>query len=188
MKKETLLSYIGKGIVNHEGYMINVTNDYLEKTKYHYLQIELKPINPYTDSVFFSTFLENTDEKSFEKLEKSFEEAYEKMRRQEQLNNREPLKLSQIDNICGSSIASFKDENNREYILRESKIEGKVELVKFYIEPEYNIGVPVEINGEVIKPNFSFWLESSIYDEEEFMKVLDLENVKDEEVEDMEEI
>lgn len=41
MKKETLLSYGGKGVVNHKGYKINVTNDYLEKTKLHHLPIEL---------------------------------------------------------------------------------------------------------------------------------------------------
>lgn len=182
MKKETLLSYVGKGVVNHKGYKINVTNDYLEKSKLHYLEIELKPINKYTDSAFFSGFLEFTDENSFENIEKSFEKAYEKMRKQEQLNNREPLKLIQIDNIYNSSIASFKDENNKEYILRKTTTEGKLELSKFYIELEYDIGVPVEINGHIIKPNFSFWLDSGIYDEEEFMKALDLENIEEEEM------
>lgn len=182
MKKETLLSYVGKGVVNHNGYKISVTNDYLEKTKYHYLQIELKPINNYTDSAFYNGFLETTDEKSFENIEKSFEDAYEKMRKQEQLNNREPLKLIQIDNIYNSSIASFKDENNKEYILRKTTTEGKLELSKFHIEPEYNIGVPIEVNGNIIKPNFSFWLDSGIYDEEEFMKALDLENIEEEEM------
>lgn len=182
MKKEILLSYVGKGIVNHKGYKIIVNNDYLEKTKYHYLQIELKPINNYTDSAFYTGFLETTDEKSFENIEKSFEEAYEKMRKQEEINNREPRKLIQTDNIYNSAIASFKDENNKEYILRESATKGKVELTKFYIEPEYNIRVPVEINGHVIKPNFSFWLNSGIYDEEEFMKALDLENIEEEEM------
>ncbi len=182
MQKETLMSYIGKGIVDHNGYKINVTNDYLEKSKYHYLQIELKPINNYTDSAFFNGLLEGTDDKTFENIEKSFEEAYEKMRRQEQLNNREPLKLTQIDNFYNSAIASFKDENGKEYILRESPTKGKMELCRFYIEPDFDIKVPVEIKGKVIKPKFSFWLDTGVYDKEDFIKVLDLENIEEEEM------
>lgn len=181
MKKETLLSYVGKSDVNHNGYIIKVTNDYLEKTKCHYLQIELKPINNCTDSVFFSGFLESIDEKSFENIENSFEVAYEKMRKQEQLSHKKPLKLIQIDNLYNSSIASFRDENNKEYILVESTTKGKVELCRFYIEPEFDITVPVEIKGQVIKPTFSFWLDSSVYDKEEFVKLLYLENIEEEE-------
>lgn len=182
MNKETLISYIGKGEVNHKGYKIKVTKDYLEKTQYNLLQIELLPINNYTDSAFFKGFLECIDDKNLVNIEKSFEEAYEKMKKQDQLNNGETLKLIQIDNICNSSIASFKDENNKEYILRESTTEGKVELSRYYIEPEFDIKVPVEIKGQVIKPKFSFWLDSAIYDKDEFMKVLDLENIEEEEI------
>lgn len=182
MKKETLLSYAGKGIVNHKGYKINVTNDYLEKTKAHYIQIELKPINDYTDSAFFNGLLEYINEEDLENIEKSFEETYEKMRKQEQLNNREPLKLTQIDNLSNNYIASFRDENKKEYVLMESATKGKVELCKFHIEPEYDIKVPVEIQGQVINPKFSFWLDSAIYDKAEFMKVVDLENIEEEEM------
>ncbi len=59
---------------------------------------------------------------------------------------------------------------------------GKLELVSFYIEPDYSINVPVEINGQVLKPDFSFWLESGIYEEEEFLKVLDMQNIEEEEM------
>lgn len=179
MKKETLLSYIGKGIVNHKGYKINVTNDYLERTKLHYLQIELKPINDYTDSVFFRGFLEHTNDDSFENIEIAFEEAYEKMRKQEEIHNKKPLKLIQVEQLSNSAIASFRSENKIDYILMDSRIEGKVELCKFYIEPEYEINIPVEINGQVLKPDFSFWLCSGIYDKEEFMKVLEKEKIED---------
>ena len=99
MNKETLISYIGKGEVNHKGYKIKVTKDYLEKTQYNLLQIELLPINNYTDSAFFKGFLECIDDKNLVNIEKSFEEAYEKMKKQDQLNNGETLKLIQIDNI-----------------------------------------------------------------------------------------
>ena len=64
MNKETLISYIGKGEVNHKGYKIKVTKDYLEKTQYNLLQIELLPINNYTDSAFFKGFLECIDDKN----------------------------------------------------------------------------------------------------------------------------
>lgn len=182
MEKETLLSYVGKGVVNHKGYKINVTNDYLEKSKIHYLQIELKPINNYTDSAFFNGLLEYMNEKDLEKIEEVFEEAYTKMKRQEQLSNREPLKLIQIDNLSNNYIASFRDENKNEYVLMESATKGKVELCKFHIEPEYDIKIPVEIQGEIINPKFSFWLDTAIYNKEEFMKVLDLENIEEEEM------
>lgn len=182
MKKETLLSYVGKGIVNHEGYKINVTNDYLERTKLHYLQIELKPINDYTDSAFYNGFLEYMSEKDLQNIEESFKEAYDKMKRQEQLNNIEPLKLIQINNLSNNYIASFRDKNKNEYVLIESVTEGKVELCKFHIEPEYDIKIPIEIQGQVINPKFSFWLDSAIYNKEEFMKVLDWENIEEEEM------
>ena len=57
-----------------------------------------------------------------------------------------------------------------------------MELSRYYIEPEFDIKVPVEIKGQVIKPKFSFWLDSAIYDKDEFMKVLDLENIEEEEM------
>ncbi len=182
MKKETLLSYVGKGVVNHEGYKIKVTNDYLERTKLHYLKIELKPINDYTDSAFFEGMLEYAKDDSFDGMEKAFEEAYKKMRRQEEIHNKKPLKLIQIDNVSSGAIASFISENKREYILRDTMTKGKLELVSFYIEPDYSINVPVEINGQVLKPDFSFWLESGIYEEEEFLKVLDMQNIEEEEM------
>lgn len=182
MNKETLLSYVGKGVVNHKGYKIDVTNDYLEKSKIHYIQIELKPINNYTDSAFFNGLLEYMKEKDIENIEESFEEAYTKMKKQEQLNNREPLKLIQVDNLSNNYIASFRDESKNEYVLMESATKGEVELCKFHIEPEYDIKIPIEINGQVINPKFSFWLDTAIYNKEEFMKVLDLENIEEEEM------
>lgn len=119
------------------------------------------------------------NEKNLENIEKSFEEACETMRKQEELNNREPIKLTQIDNLNNSYVASFRDENKNEYVLLEGTTEDKVELCRFHIEPEYSIKVPVEIKGTVINPKFSFWLDSCIYNKGEFMKVLEKERLED---------
>ena len=121
-------------------------------------------------------------EKDIENIEQSFEDAYTKMKKQEQLNNIEPLKLIQVDNLSNNYIASFRDENKNEYVLMESTTKDKVELCKYHIEPEYDIKMPIEINGQVINPKFSFWLDTAVYNKDEFMKVLDLENIEEEEM------
>lgn len=179
MNREILMSYIGKGEVNHNGYIIEVTSDYMKINKIHYLEIELKPINEHTNSAFFTSFLEYIEDDDLEKLENSFKKAHERMKEQELLNNRQPLKLARINNLSSNYLASFEDQNNNKYVLMETATKESVELCTFYIEPDIPIKVPIEINGQTIKPKYSFWLNMGIYNKEEFMQVLENEKIED---------
>lgn len=185
MKKETLLSYVGKGDVNHHGYIINVTKKDFDNILSNFVKIELKPINEYCESALFTGFLDCVSDEDLSKMEDSFEEAYKIMREQELLINKDPIKLTQINNISSNYIASFIDEKNNKYVLIENSNHITADLCTFYGEPEYSIRVPVEINGQVVKPKYSFWLNSAIYNIDDFNKMIDKENYNCENDEEM---
>lgn len=179
MNKETLLSYVGKGTVNHKGYKIEVRKDYLEKMKEEYIQIELKPLNKYTDSAYFEGILKYIKDNELEKIEETFEKTYKIMKEQEKNNNIEPLKLKQIKELSRNYRASFKDSLDNKYVLMNTAINGKSELCIYFKEPEYPIRVPIEINGKVIKSNYSFWLGMGIYNTEEIEQVLEKDELEE---------
>ena len=179
MDKKQLISYIGKGDIEHNGYTINVTKKDFDDVLKDFIKIELKPINDYTDGPIHTAFIEYVTDKDLFELERSLRKEFEIMKKQEKLMNEVPLKLKQISNISSNYEASFEDDSKRKYVLMLSNTKGTCELVLFDKEPLYSINKPIEIDGKIIKSKYSFWLESGIYNTKEFEKVLKKEYIEE---------
>lgn len=177
MKKEELLSYIEKGDINHKGYIINVKKTFLKRTKVDFIEIELKPINKYTDSAYHKGILNYLNNKQLENIEESFKKEYEIMKEQGKIADRKPKKLFKIPNINQNYIASFKDDEDNKYVLMETTVKDKYELVFWDKEPVYSIKEPIEINGNIIKSNYSFWLSSGVFNANEVENALKEKNI-----------
>jgi len=62
----------------------------------------------------------------------------------------------------------------------DTAIKGKSEICTYLKEPEYAIRVPIEIDGNVIKSNYSFWLGMGTYNTEEIEQVLEKDELEEE--------
>ena len=79
MTKEQILEYAGKGDVEHNGFIINVIKKDFDNVLKDFIEIELKPINEYTDGPIHTYFRSR-----FNRIRKFFEKRicnYEKTRR-----------------------------------------------------------------------------------------------------------
>lgn len=172
MDKKQLISYIGKGDIEHNGYIINVTKKDFDDILKDFVEIELKPINDYTDGPIHTAFIEYVTDKDLFELENSLKKEYAIMKKQEELMNKEPLKLKQIANINSNYVATFEDENKHKYVLLPSNIKDTCELVLYDKEPFYSINRPIEIEGIILKSKYSFWLDAGTYKTSDFENVL----------------
>ena len=182
MTKKELLSYIGKGVVNHRNkYMLNVTKG----EKSGITMIDLKPINKHVKDIVFDFFEEYVKEEDLEKIEQSFEKEYEKMRRIEKEINLAPIKLKLIGNLHPDFYAaSFVDDKKNKYVVM--KVDSNYyEICTYCGEADYPINRRIEIGETIIEPEYySFWNLKSLYKKEELDKAIgnEEENIEEEEM------
>lgn len=172
MNKEQILQYAGKGDIEHNGYIINVTKRDFDNILKDFIKIELKPINDYTDGPVHTAFLGYISDQDLLELENSLKKELVIMKKQEEIMNKEPLKLKQVKNISSNYEATFEDENKQKYVLMLSNTKDTCELVLYDKEPLYSINKPIEIKGTVLKSKYSFWLDSGTYKKSDFENIL----------------
>ena len=131
-----------------------------------FLHVILKAQNQYcTDAIFGGGFLEYATEEDAEKLDKALSEAVKTMEHAEQLAIGTPLDLCRVDKDS-AEIHYRVDQLDRTLNYEEaSTVEGMFFLyVLFKGENDYAFGLPINLEGEVYRPIYSFWLGQPYYD------------------------
>lgn len=178
MTKEQILEYAGKGDVEHNGFIINVIKKDFDNVLKDFIEIELKPINEYTDGPIHTAFLGYISDQDLIELENSLKKEFAIMKKQEEIMKKEPLKLNQVKNISSNYEATFEDEDKQKYVLMLSNTKDTCQLVLYDKEPLHSINKPIEIDGTVLKSRYSFWLDSGTYKKSDFENILKKQEIK----------
>lgn len=165
MTKEQILEYAGKGDVEHNGFIINVIKKDFDNVLKDFIEIELKPINEYTDGPIHTAFLGYISDQDLIELENSLKKEFAIMKKQEEIMKKELLKLNQVKNISSNYEATFEDENKQKYVL----IYENLQKIAYRLE--------------MLDSNYTFHLRETILDKAEIIKYNNNELI--EEIEDI---
>jgi len=160
MKKNELIELANKGVVQIGGYNAEIIIRDSAGNNGDFIEIFIEPINEYTTkAVLGEKWVEFVTDEECTELENGIKKIYDKMASQAEICNREPrvLKYHESD----PKILVCEKEKTYKII----QYEDHFEIVVLYkgCEPDYPLNVPVEINGKVYKPVWSWWLDKGCY-------------------------